>query len=428
MKKEVKNDLSKELLGRLKRSLFIFGGLLFFIFLEKNFLLPKAFLTVKYYLVLAIFWNFLLILISGFFNKTENSLFFYRLEVLGYAILLSLFLVSSDLAFYYFFIFSFLIFAVSFKFCKIGPFFIATIGFLALTTNLFSLNELNFQNIFLYLFQVFALYFWAYFSHKMVDLLEEQKNQTEKIKKIYKKLERNYQALKELDKAKDSFIEITSHQIRTPLTLVEGSLSMILKNPEDDSKRDFYLSLLKKAYEGVVRLQSLVRNLLSVSALDVGKMNLHRSNVRVDLLAKEVYDSFKDKAYFKNLKFYFQKKGRFKNILADGEKLKEVMEIFVDNALKYTFKGFVKIRVVAKDNWYIFEVEDSGVGVPKKFQKHLFKKFIRADNVRQIIPEGNGLGLYIARKLIKAHGGQVYFKSVEGKGSTFGFKIPANLS
>lgn len=417
----------KEFLNRLKRILFIFLGLLFFLFLEKYRFLPESFYIIKYYLLLAIFWGILLIFLNLFFKDPKYDLNFYRFEFIGYSVFLSLFLVSSELAFYYFFAFSFLIFATSFKFCDIGPYFIATIGFLALTINLFSFNNFNFQNIFLYIFQVFALYFWAYFSNKIVRFLKEQKEQTEKIQKLYKKLKKNYQQLKELDKAKDSFIEITSHQIRTPLTLVEGTLSMILRTPEEKLKKDFYLSLVKKSYEGVLRLKTLVHNLLSVSNLDIGKINLHRSSVRIDFIAKEVYEAFKDKAYFKKIKFYFEKKGRFKPIFVDEEKIKEVMEIFVDNAFKYTIQGFIKIRIINDGSYYIFEVEDSGVGIPKKFQKQIFKKFVRADNVKQIVPEGNGLGLYIAQKLIKIHGGEVYFESVEGRGSIFGFRIPVNL-
>lgn len=426
-KNSLKNFFQKNkgiILRYLKKIAFFVAIILFFDIISRFVFIPPQLSVIRYFLLLSLFWAIFIFLLHFIFAKPSFHQTLFRIEIIGYSVFLSLFLVSSELTYFYFFIFSFLILTTTYEFCPFGPYFISTIGSLTILINFLLHSEWTFHHLLLVFSQIFALYFWAHFSRRVVDLLRKAQEEEQRIERLYKKIEKNYEELQALDKAKDTFLEIASHQIRTPLSLIEGTLSMILKAPSKIKNEDFQENLIKKAYEGVQRLQTLSKNLLSISAIEAEKIKLNLEKVKIDKLAKEVYEIFKTKAELKKIDFKFEKKGQFSAILADAEKLKEVMEIFVDNAFKYTLKGFIKIRVVQEKDGYVFEVEDSGVGIPKDIQEKLFQKFVRADNVKAISPEGVGLGLYIAQRLIKLHKGKVYFKSEEGKGSTFGFKIP----
>lgn len=419
---------NKELISIYLKRLIILGSIILGFYILSNIIvIPSQLLIIKNFLFLTFIWTFFIFLLNLVFQKPSLRQSLFRIKIIGYAVFLSLFLISSELAFLYFFVFSFLILTTTYKFCPFGPYFIATIGSLTLFINFFLHPQWDFHNIFLLISQIFALYFWARFSAIVVGSLKEEQEQRQKVKRLYKRIEKSYDELKALNKAKDTFLEIASHQIRTPLSLIEGTLSMILKNPFKRTDRNFQENLIKKAYEGTQRLQTLARNLLSLSAIDVASIKINPSLIRLDKLAKEVYEIFREKAKFKKIDFQFKKEGKFSPMKGDEEKLKEVMEIFVDNAFKYTLSGFIKILVRSDKNWYIFEVEDSGVGIPQAIKDKLFQKFIRGENIKTISPEGTGLGLYIAQQLIKFHKGKIYFKTKEGKGSTFAFKIPQKL-
>jgi signal transduction histidine kinase len=101
---------------------------------------------------------------------------------------------------------------------------------------------------------------------------------------------------------------------------------------------------------------------------------------------------------------------------------------FIDNALYYTSQGGVKVYLKKDKENFIFEVHDTGIGVPLEQQKNLFEKFYRADNARTVRPDGTGLGIYLAKRVIEDHGGRIIFHSEMGKGSVFGFTFPLKKS
>jgi len=379
----------------LKARLFVLAGFLWIIFFSLLELQAKSFKTYK---------------LLGEIELNIGTIF------------LGLFLLKAGVIWSLFFIFSFLIIGAAYNFSKTSPYIIALIGVVFLVYDFVVKQSAGPIAMFYLVMKSAALLFWAWYGGLMVEALTIERAQSQRLQKLYQRLKASYKKLKLLDKAKDNFIEVTSHQIRTPIALIEGMLSMALR--ELNHKGSFPTSLLEKAYDGTIRMQTLVKNLLSASRIEVKKIEVNWENVDIVSLAQSVYEEFKIQAKNKKLKFSLEVDKTLPFIKTDGEKVKEIMEIFVDNALKYTLKGYVKMSLFKEKDKVVFLVKDTGIGVPKEFRSEIFKKFSRAENIGIIHPEGTGLGLFIAKVLIKKLKGQLVFQSQEGKGSTFGFKLP----
>lgn len=375
------------------------------------------------FILFGFLWVCLFSYIEGKTEKFEDFKRLAEIEMIGGSVFLGLFLVTSHLTDIWFFIFSFIIMGAAYNFSVLSPYIIASIGSLSLLYSfLIYAKDFSFFGILSISLKIFALFFWARYGGLLVEALKMERKNVEKMRKFYSRLKESYKKLKVIDKAKDNFIEITSHQIRTPLALVEGTLSMAIKDLDHHGR--FSTSLLEKAYDGTVRMQTLVKNLLSVSRIEVRKLKLNLEKASLAKISQSVYDEFKVRAKERKLNFEIVADKNLPNILLDIERIKEVIEIFIDNAIKYTLKGYVKIRVYKEGDMLVFLVEDSGIGVPKEFKGEIFKKFSRAENVGMLHPEGTGLGLYIAKVIISKLKGKLVFKSQEGVGSTFGFKLP----
>jgi two-component system phosphate regulon sensor histidine kinase PhoR len=138
-----------------------------------------------------------------------------------------------------------------------------------------------------------------------------------------------------------------------------------------------------------------------------------------------VIDLFKEEIKQKSIKIEFKKPEDLPKILMDQEKIKLVIENFIDNAIKYTFPGGkVTVSIIRGTNEVEVRVKDTGVGIPKEQQMRVFTRFFRGSNVVRLDTEGSGLGLFLAKNIVEAHGGRIGFESESGKGSTFFFTIP----
>ena len=254
----------------------------------------------------------------------------------------------------------------------------------------------------------------------------EQFNVTlqKKIDDATKELKESNDKLKALDEAKDEFVSMASHQLRTPLTSIKGYISMVL---EGDAGKitDVQKQMLGQAFFSSQRMVYLISDLLNVSRLKTGKFVIESKPVYLpDIIESEIQQLI-DGASAKNLTLSFTKPKEFPIMLLDEMKIRQVIMNFSDNAIYYTPSGG-KITIALKDTpkSVEFTVKDSGIGVPKEQQHKLFVKFYRADNARKARPDGTGLGLFMAKKVIIAQGGSMIFDSAEGKGSTFGFSFP----
>jgi signal transduction histidine kinase/MFS family permease len=247
----------------------------------------------------------------------------------------------------------------------------------------------------------------------------------QEIKKATAELEHKNEQLMELDKAKDEFISMASHQLRTPLTAIKGYLSMLLEGDAGEIKVSQY-DFVNEAFNGANRMVGLINDLLNVSRMETGRFFLEPVDVDMENLVAEEMKQLQNNAKEKKLYLKYEKKGHGKipHIQADETKIRQVVMNFIDNALYYTTEGGVTVTLEADSKDVTFTVKDTGIGVPKEAQKNLFTKFYRADNARHVRPDGTGLGIYLAKRVIDDHGGEIIFHSKIGEGSTFGFKFP----
>jgi len=232
--------------------------------------------------------------------------------------------------------------------------------------------------------------------------------------------------LQQLDQAKSEFLSIASHQLRTPLTGIKGYLSMILDG--DFGQVPVKLkTVLSDVFENTDRLARLISVFLNVSRIESGRFELEKKQIDIVKLMEEVIGEFKVAADKKNLKLSLTKpKKLIPYVLLDRDKIKDVVVNLVDNSVKYTPKGKVEVVLDQEDGLVKVMVKDTGVGIKKGEDRELFKKFVRGDGIAQIHTGGSGLGLYIAKKIVEAHGGKIWVES-EGKGlgSSFIFTLPS---
>lgn len=249
-------------------------------------------------------------------------------------------------------------------------------------------------------------------------------NLQERINDATKELLRSNRKLTKLDETKDEFISMASHQLRTPLTSVKGYISMVLDGDAGDISKE-QQQLLQQAFESSQRMVYLIGDFLNVSRLRTGKFVLEPSEVNLAQVIKEEVIQLTDSAKARGITIHYDKPSTMPSMIADESKLRQVMMNFMDNAMYYTLPGGdIKVELYKNHMGIVFKVIDSGIGVPKIEQSKLFTKFFRAPNARKQRPDGTGIGLYMAKKVIVAHGGSIIFESREGKGSTFGFRLP----
>lgn len=246
----------------------------------------------------------------------------------------------------------------------------------------------------------------------------------EKVNEATRQLRQTNEKLKALDETKDEFISMASHQLRTPLTSVKGYVSMVLEGDAGKLNKQ-QKELLEQAFASSQRMVYLIADLLNVSRLKTGKFVIENKVTHLaDVVAGEM-DQLKATAESREQTLTYVKPDKFPDLMLDETKMRQVIMNFTDNALHYTPKGgHITVSLEDKGQTIEFKVVDDGLGVPKNEQHHLFSKFFRAGNARKARPDGTGLGLFMAKKVIIAQGGAVIFSSTEGKGSTFGFTMP----
>jgi signal transduction histidine kinase len=246
----------------------------------------------------------------------------------------------------------------------------------------------------------------------------------QKIEEATRELRRVNHRLRELDKTKDEFISMASHQLRTPLTAVKGYLSMVLEGDAgkiSKTQKDY----TQKAFDGAQKMVYLIADMLNVSRLQTGKFVIENKPTDLAELVQGEVTQLETAAAEHQIKLVYHKPEKLPILSLDETKTRQVVMNFVDNAIYYTpAGGSVTVELESDDTEVRFKVTDTGLGVPASVQHHLFSKFYRADNARKVRPDGTGLGLFMAKKVVSAQGGAIIFRSTEGKGSVFGFSFP----
>ncbi len=230
--------------------------------------------------------------------------------------------------------------------------------------------------------------------------------------------------LKVLDKTKDEFLSITSHQLRTPLATIEGYLS-ILEHGDLGKVSPKQQKFLISASQAALRMSDIVTEILDISTISAGHFTVTKKPEDLEVIVLEEVNILKTTAETKGLVLkYVKPEHNLPQIDLDKSKLQRVIANFIDNAIHYTLSGSISVRLEKYGSNVRLLVEDCGIGIPENEQAKLFDKFFRGSNARKLRPDGTGLGLYMAKQVIKAHDGQLIFRSIENEGSTFGFEIP----
>lgn len=238
-----------------------------------------------------------------------------------------------------------------------------------------------------------------------------------------RKLRRTNEKLKALDETKDDFISMASHQLRTPLTSVKGYLSMVLEG-DAGKVNATQAKMLGQAFISSQRMVYLIADLLNVSRLRTGKFVIEQHPTNLATMIEEELAQLTETAAARELKLTYDKPKDFPDLMLDETKTRQVIMNFVDNAIYYTpAGGQITVRLTAQADTIELRVTDNGIGVPKSEQHHLFTKFYRAHNAQKARPDGTGLGLFMAKKVVVGQGGSIVFESAEGQGSTFGFRF-----
>lgn len=238
-----------------------------------------------------------------------------------------------------------------------------------------------------------------------------------------RRLRRTNDKLQALDATKDEFISMASHQLRTPLTSVKGYLSMVLEG--DVGKLNAQQKqLLTQSYTSAQRMVYLISDLLNLSRLSTGKFVIESVPTDLGEVVQGEIDQLHETAKSRDVTLHYDRPATFPKLLLDETKIHQVVMNFMDNAIYYTPAGG-QVTVALRETATAVEltVHDTGIGVPRAEQHRLFTKFYRAGNARKARPDGTGLGLFMAKKVIAAQGGSIIFESAEGKGSTFGFRF-----
>jgi hypothetical protein len=237
---------------------------------------------------------------------------------------------------------------------------------------------------------------------------------------IIKSLEKTVEA----NRLKTEFIGIISHQLRSPISNLKWSINLLASGRlgKMEAKQEEYLKIINDNTE---RMRELVSSLLMVSKIEQGRLPLQKAEFSLAELVKEIINKFKAYAQSSGIEIIFKTDDLLPNVIADQSQIKSAVENLLDNAIRYTDNsGKIEINIQKRGSCLLFSIIDGGVGIPQRDQKHIFQKFFRAGNAAKYQTQGSGLGLYIVKSIIEKSKGKIWFKSIEGEGTTFSFTLP----
>lgn len=231
----------------------------------------------------------------------------------------------------------------------------------------------------------------------------------------------NVTTLKRLENMRRDFIANVSHELKTPITAIKGYAETLLDGAIDDKENaKKFVEIIKNQAE---RLSILVDDLLTISRIEFGEIKIEKEKIELNQMVESVFQIFRERAERKNLSLINEINHEI-FIYADKNRFMQIMINLIDNAIKFTEKGFVRVKFKKKNGQSIISVEDTGIGIPKEHLHRIGERFYRVDKTRSRQLGGTGLGLAIVKHLVLAHGWQLKIESEVGVGTKVNILIP----
>lgn len=245
------------------------------------------------------------------------------------------------------------------------------------------------------------------------------------------RLQENYDILKsmndELQRAnevKNKFLSIMSHELRTPLTVINGYLSLVLEKNYGSPSGELRDILMVVKEQGMNQL-GLIEDLLDLTRIESGEFRLYRQSMGVGDLISKTVENFRPKSAEKKIEMIVEVSDELPTVHWDFQKMLQVLQNLVDNALKFTPSGgSITLSAVAKSDFIEMRVSDDGIGIPPEQLSHIFDRFYQVDSSSTRRYGGSGLGLSIVREIIHSHNGKIFVESEDRKGTTFLMLLP----
>lgn len=234
-----------------------------------------------------------------------------------------------------------------------------------------------------------------------------------------KELELTKMELLESQNSKDIFIANISHEMRNPISIIKGLISIVIKSEQNETSRIY----LQKCIENANQLTSIINDLLDISNLETGKISIIKSNFDLYKLINSSDTYFENKVGQKKLKYSIViKEGTPQLILSDPTRIVQIINNLLDNAIKYTYSGSIELLCYYLNSKIYIQISDTGIGIPEDKYDLIFENFYRVNYDNSI--SGSGLGLSIVQKIVKLIGGEILVKSKVNNGSVFTFSFP----
>lgn len=229
---------------------------------------------------------------------------------------------------------------------------------------------------------------------------------------------------KSLEEERDEFISVVSHELRTPIAISEGNVSNAQLIAEKSGDIGLIKQALKEAHNQILFLSDMINDLATLSRAERGKLNVEIESINVHDLIMELASNYTPEAAQKGLKLKTRLDPRLELLQSSRLYVREILQNFITNSLKYTQRGSLTISATVKDKGVEFAVSDTGIGISKSDQERVFDKFFRSEDYRTRQSNGTGLGLYVTMKLARLVHAEISLESKLNHGSTFTIFIP----
>lgn len=234
--------------------------------------------------------------------------------------------------------------------------------------------------------------------------------------------------IKKMEKLKDGFTSMMTHELKTPLTPIMGHCEMLKESGLLGDLNQDQLYSINKISESALRLEQLIGDVMLAQRLEIGQMNFDKQKFEISKLMNDVHDDYSQIMKNKQIKFMNSTQENL-NLWTDKNRIRQVMDNLIQNAMDFTPKNNGKIEIGAwgDGDKVIFYVKDNGMGIPKEMQQFMFKKFYQVDSSHRRKHPGTGLGLVICKGIVEGLGGKIWFESEPGKNTNFYFSIPVEV-